>query len=336
MKTTGLFVFAALAILLSAGSAKAWNCTTPGQIRVQVPAGTAGSGSGDGSGQVDTVEGITFECEALPTATPTGGNSNATSNSSSNSQSASSATGGSSRSQSSATGGNAAGGNANAAVSNSGNATVSNNVVASGGAGGTATARGGNQKQTQSQSLTNSGNSSATASGNGNNSDNSTYIVPRQVASAIAPSVAPTTPCFKGFSGGGQSATFGFSFGGGKIDENCAELEASRLAPSLVARCKVYLTNKYVKQAGVTMEDCLGPIGPTQVDVAVPTQVNPVVAQAPIIITNPAPIVDVTIVPPPVVAPAPNIVKASRAQRKPVHHVMKPCDCKVVTNDNIK
>ncbi len=320
MKTTGLFVFAALAILLSAGSAKAWNCTTPGQIRVQVPAGTVGSGSGDGSGQVDTVEGITFECEVLPTTTtPSSNSSNSASNSASNSSSASNSTSNSASSAVNKTKVTATGGNATASATGGSVGNISNT-----------------QHQSQSQSLTNSGNSSATASGNGNNSDNSTYIVPRQVASAIAPSVAPTTPCFKGFSGGGQSATFGFSFGGGKIDENCAELEASRLAPSLVARCKVYLTNKYVKQAGVTMEDCLGPIGPTQVDVAAPTQVNPVVAQAPIIITNPAPIVDVTIVPPPVVAPAPNIVKASRAQRKPVHRVMKPCNCGVVTNDNIK
>ena len=186
------------------------------------------------------------------------------------------------------------------------------------------------------QSLTNSGNSSATR-GNGNNSDNSTYIVPRQVASAIAPSVAPTVPCFKGYSGGGQSATFGFSFGSGKIDQNCSRLESSRLAPSLVARCKIFITVKWAKQAGVTMEDCLGPIGPTQVGVAVPEQVNPAVARHRSYDESgtrcgchdcPPP--------PPVVAPAQNIVKAAQVNAKRYHiHRKPPCKC-VVTNDNIK
>ena len=201
--------------LFCASPARAWNCTVPGQIRVQVPNGTVGNGAGDGNGQVVTVEGIAFECEPLPTA----GNSNATN---------------------------------------------TNSNTANGGAGGNATATGGNQKQAQSQNqtLSNSGNSSATGNGvgNGNNSNDSSTVInePRQVSSAIAGTVLPTVSCFKGVGVGAQTGFFGASFAGGKIDTNCAELEVSRLAPSLLARCKVFITNKYAKQAGVTLDDCTG------------------------------------------------------------------------------
>ena len=334
MKTTVMVGTAVALILMCSGQAKAWNCSDPLAERVVVPSNTTGT-QGDGDGQLVTYQGQVYECEVVPpTPASTGGNSNATSNSNSNSQSAASATGGSSLSRSTATGGNATGGNANAAVSNSGNATVSNNVVASGGAGGTATARGGNQKQTQSQSLTDSGNSSANATGNGDNSNNSTSVtnVPRSAATAYAPIVPPTTPCFKGYSGGGQGTMFGFSFGGGKIDANCAELEASRLAPSLVARCKVYITNKYVKQAGVTLDDCLNQGQPI-----VPVISTPVVQERPITvtvtppqITVEAPVINVpaptvTIIPPPT---KPKTVHMPRAHKP---HPVCPC----YDNDNL-
>lgn len=93
-------------------TAAAWNCTVPGQIRIQVPAGTLGNGPGDGNGQVDTVEGITFECEALPTA---GSPSSSSSSSSANAtggqggqggSASSSATGGTQSSTTSANGSN--------------------------------------------------------------------------------------------------------------------------------------------------------------------------------------------------------------------------------------
>src|ERR1700690_2918727 len=76
----------------------AWNCTTPGQIRVQVPTGTVGSGTGDGSGQVVVDSGLTFECEAPPTATPapTTSTSTSTSGATSGSISGANATGGNS------------------------------------------------------------------------------------------------------------------------------------------------------------------------------------------------------------------------------------------------
>jgi hypothetical protein len=59
---------------------------------------------------------------------------------------------------------------------------------------------------------------------------------------------------------GAQSAAFGIAFGGGKIDDNCARLEVARsfdVAGERLAACKVKISNKYSKQAGVTLEDCL-------------------------------------------------------------------------------
>jgi hypothetical protein len=140
----------------------------------------------------------------------------------------------------------------------------------------------------------------------------------------------PTVPCFKGFSGGAQAAFGGISFGGGKIDQNCADLEAARQAPSLLARCKVYIANKYVKAAGVTLADCL--------EVPAPLPPAPVVVQAPppppsITVNVPAPVV--TIIPPPAATPAPSITAASSAAlAAKVHHKGKPCP--VVDNDTIK
>jgi hypothetical protein len=100
----------------------------------------------------------------------------------------------------------------------------------------------------------------------------------------------------------------GGSFGGGKIDGNCAILETARLAPSLLAKCKVYITDKYAKAAGVTLDDCLQQqeVVPTQVNDVVPPQVQPVVVNVqpatPVVI--PAPAVNI-IVP---AAPAPSVV----------------------------
>jgi hypothetical protein len=372
MKPVMGWVLALLAsVLLFTPSAKAWNCSDPLASRVNVgstkPSGTAGDGDGqyyigsDASNPSDY-----YVCEVPTPPTPTGGNSNANStstsasnsNSTSQSASASSATGGKSSSSSTAnggtaTGGNATGGSSNSSVSASGNSNVTNNVNASGGAGGVggaggnATAKGGNQKQTQSQSLANSGNSAATASGNGvgngNNSDNSSTVInnPRMVATAIAPPVYGANSCFKGVSGGAQTATFGLSFGGGKIDENCAILETSRMAPSIIARCKVYLLDKYAKEAGVSMEDCL-PIEHIA-EPAVVVRAAPPAPVAPQIIEMPSPVVNVTIIPP---APAPAPINVAVAARKYGHEKPFTCTptvprgknpCKpVITNDSLQ
>ena len=331
MKTTVMVGMAAALILMCSGQAKAWNCSDPLAERVVVPSTTTGA-QGDGDGQLATYDGQVYECEVVPT-TPTTSTSPSTSNSSSTSNS------------------NAASNSSSTANSSSNSASSAENntkVVAKGGnssstaTGGNASATGGNanQSQSQKQSLSNVGNatSASEASNNGNsngdNSNNSTSVtnVPRSAATAYAPIVPPTTPCFKGYSGGGQGTMFGFSFGGGKIDANCAELEASRLAPSLLARCKVYITNKYVKQAGVTLDDCLN-----QERQVVPVVSAPIVQERPIIVTAAppqitveAPIVNVpaptvTIIPPPT---KPKTVHMPRAHKP---HPVCPC----YDNDNL-
>jgi len=112
------------------------------------------------------------------------------------------------------------------------------------------------------------------------------------------------------------------SFGGGKIDQNCAALEAARQAPSLLARCKILLSNKYYKQAGVTMEDCLGP-KPQPVVVVTPAPPAPRTCTDYITVNVPAPVV--TIIPeaaPVAVAPTPiNPV----LKKKSFKRVSPPC-----------
>jgi len=254
-----------------------------------------------------------YECEvvkpSLPT-TPTATNTNSNNNSNSNSNSNSA---------------NATGGNASATATGG-----------QGGKGGNATAT---QRQTQTQSSASTSsassnseaNSTATATGNGNNSNNSVINNPQQVATAYAPTVLPTVPCFKGFSGGAQAAFGGISFGGGKIDANCADLEAARQAPSLLARCKVYVANKYVKAAGVTLDDCLSVPVPSPAPVVIPA---PVPQPPPSITINvPAPVV--TIIPAPVTPPSPDVAKAAAtAAAAKVHHKGKPCP--VVTEDQLQ
>jgi len=343
MKAVIAAVVLALAMLCTP-AAQAWNCSNSLAERVPVPAGTAGT-YGDGDGQLflgvsgQGTPGQLYECEVVPPGTtpPTGTINTNTATSSSNSNASSQSNSSSksnSNSSSNATGGNATGGNATAtanggtggqggqggSVKNSGNSnnTNTNTNVAQGGAGGNS-----NQKQGQQQSQTATG-GVATANGNGvgngNNSDNTVVNYPRQVATAVAPEVFPTVPCFKGFSAGAQGAAFGASFGGGKIDENCAELEAARQAPTRIARCKIFLLNKYAQKAGVTLEDCLGPVLSTPV-VLEPT---PAPAVAPSIVVNvPAPVIIEQQVPaPPLPIPA-----APRPLPPPVkqHHVIKPC-----------
>ena len=337
------------ALALLSMPAFGWNCSDPSAERVDVGSTLpAGATAGDGDGQyykgTDAANpNDYYVCEVVkptPVTTPTGGNSNATSQSTSTSQSASnsasqsSATGGKSNSvsnatggsggTSNATGGSATGGSAVAGVSNAGNSYSTNNnqsAGGAGGAGGNATATGGNQKQTQSQTLSNSGNSTATASGNGvgngNNSNNYTNTsntnVPAAAASAYAPPAFSSATCFKGTSVGASAVAGGISFGGGKIDQNCAELEAARQAPNLLTFCTQYIRVKYVKEAGVTLEMCMQPKIVAPVVVQPPTRMAPdvqpiVVNVQPVVV--PAPVVNV-IAP----APAPSvIVKAAPAK----------------------
>lgn len=360
MKPVMGWVLAVLAsVFIFAGPAKAWNCQDPLASRVNVGATKpAGATAGDGDGQYYIGSDASnpndyYVCEVpkpptppTPPTTPTTSNSSSSSNSSSNAA-ANSSSNSASNSNSTST---AKGGNASAT---GGNATAQGGQ---GGAGGSATGGSvGNVSSTStvsnsgnsSSSLSNSGNSSnsnknvakggssnqsqtATASGNGvgngNNSDNSSTVIndERSVASAYAPSMSATAPCFKAYAGGGQGLLFGASFGGGKIDANCAALEASRQAPSIIARCKIFLTTKYAKEAGVTMEDCMPQPKLVSVSVPAPAIVVPAPLLAPlqpITINMPAPVV--TIIPPPVTATTPSIVVAAAATHHKPH---VPCN----------
>ena len=280
----------------------------------QVPAGTSSAG-----GAIYTADGLTWQCQPKTTP-PTPSTPGATSASTSNANSAANS---SSNSASNATGGNSS-----------------------------SVATGGNQKQRQNQTQTAQGgnatggsaSSTSSASDNGNGSNNASYSSETNVAAtkvpvatAVAPAVLPTNPCFKGVGVGVQTMAFGGSFGGGKIDSNCAILEAARTAPSLLARCKVYISNKYVKQAGVTLDDCLTQPepAPTQVNDVVPTQVQPVVVNvqpaAPVVI--PAPVVNV-------IAPAPAVGvivhAAPQKHRRPPCSSLPPCPVKPAVWDNEK
>ena len=183
--------------------------------------------------------------------------------------------------------------------------------VVSGGAGGaggqggkggnadsTSIATGGNAKSNSASESVAIVDTSARSSSN-NNGGNVSIETPRNTATAFAPSVYPTVPCFKGIGVAGQGPAFGFSFGGGKVDQNCTILETARSFASVgnrLAYCKVMLTDKYVRKAGVTMEDCM----------FVP-YVDPVITAA--VAIQPAPITIVNVPPSQiVVSPAAEVV----------------------------
>lgn len=293
-----------LAVILCAASAFGWNCTTPGQVRVQVPTGTVGSGTGDGSGQVVVDSGLTFICEALPTATttPTTTNSN-TNNSASNSTSGASST-------ASATGGNSS---VNSSVNNTNNLSQSQKQQ---------------QQQTQSQSNT-STNSNQSAGGSVSNVGNSVTTVEAPkipVASAYAPTSLPSAPCVKGFGGGVQTMAVGGSFGGSKIDAGCDAREFARSFALLGARvpaCKMLVQTKQARKAGITMEECLATT-PAPV-VQAPVVIAPPVAQpAPSITINvpPTQMIYLTVPHEEVTVTAPALGEAKPAVKKRVGH---PC-----------
>jgi hypothetical protein len=224
-------------------TAAAWNCKVPGQIRVQVPTGTVGHGNGDGDGEVVVDSGLTFICEALPT--PNGNPQTQTQNQT--------ATGGLSNSNSTSV----ANSNSASGVTNSGNSSNQNSNTANavGGQGGKSSAKatGGNQSQ-----------SATAASTGGNNSNNTNIAAPNlPVTSAYAPSSLPSAPCIKGFGVGVQSPSAGISIGGGKVDTGCDERELARsyaLLGSKIAACKILVANERSQKAGVTLEDCMGPV----------------------------------------------------------------------------
>lgn len=167
-----------------------------------------------------------------------------------------------------------------------GNATATNTVTggtggsATGGAGGSAT--GGTQSQ------------SASVSGNDSSYNSTTNVeAPKiPVSTAYSPTAIPTVPCFKGFGAGVQTAPVGASFGGGKVDENCAILETARsfaLSGSRMAYCKTMLINKYAKKAGVTLADCMRDVTPTAAPAPATSLPTPLPVAPQIVVATPAP-----------------------------------------------
>src|SRR5208282_2523737 len=298
MKTLHLL---SVALLLCA-SAFAWDCTTPGQIRVQVPTGTKGNGQGDDSGHVDTVEGITFQCQTPPAASKSHNNV--------------------------AT-------NTNTNTNNNSNQNTNNNTATSTASSNQTQA----QKQQQSQTATGgtaSSTSNATggnATANGDNSNNSTtnYDAARiPVNTAITPPILPTAPCLKGYGGAGQGATLGLSGGFSRVDGGCDDRELARSfeGPQTVASCKILINTKKAKKAGVTMEDCMSGVRRQQT-IIVQAPPAPVPTPAPIVI--PAPQVSVTVTPAPVVTlPAPPQYRTSITVHAPVKHTKPECQNQLV------
>ena len=301
------FLAVAVVMFASCGMSMAWNCSVAGEGRVQVPASYTGNGTGDGNNQVVSQGGLNFAClpDPIPTPAPTAGNANSNTN---NNTSTSGST-----STSTATGGNAT-------------AT-----------GGTSNQTQG-QKQGQSQSSSNNNQSAGGSVSNVGNSVENIAAPKIPVATADAPPVFSTVNCFKGFSGGAQTAVAGLSFGGGGIDKNCAAERAAQdylASGNRLAFCKVMVTTKQSKDAGVTLEDCMNvPVRPIVVASA------PVVQPAPQITVNiPQPqVVYLTPPPAPVIPVKPTPVKHA-ARRKPV----EPCyatiqECVVIghrqTTDN--
>lgn len=251
--------------------AKAWNCSDPLASRVDIgttkPSGGSGSGDGQyflGTGSEGT-KGHYYVCEVPKPKTPgkpkanpvTNTNTNQNANNNNNSNANSNTNSNKSTSTSSATGGNATQG----------------------------------QQQGQSQSANNTQSQSASASnngnGNGNGANNSSYqsttnydAAKIPVNTAYAPTTVPTVDCYKTYSGGAQTAPFGISIGGGKIDKTCRDLNVALHAPNQIVYCKLYVKLPEVAKAGVTLQDCLGTLPASPVTEQVKQE--PVVVAAPV------------------------------------------------------
>ena len=290
----------AVLLAVSCTVANAWP-SCPG-VWNQVSNGTAATGSSGQIGEIYTADGITWQCQAkggsngsTGTASVSGVSSTSTSSSNSNGTGIgtggnATANGGSSQSSSAANGG--------AATANGGSVSSknTNNNTANGGAGGNAQGGAGGSSQS---------NSNASANGNGNGSNNFTTDtnvaaskIPVATALGLAPS--PTVTCLNSVGAGVQTMAVGGSLGFGHVDKNCAILETARagaLYGNKMAFCKVYLKDKYVKQSGLTLDECLVTPQPAVVasqPVSLPAPPVPVevrVVMPDPIIQDPAPVV---------------------------------------------
>lgn len=304
----GKFIILAALLAFAVPAAYAWPACSGNWIAV--PTGTSSA-----NGAVVVEGGQTWQCQPKTTTNPTNTNSNTNSNTNKNDQSQNQgqsqgqqqvANGGSARSSSKATGGTSQ-------VLGSGNSSSNSSV--------------GPISSTNTNTATSSNNSSGNTT---SISESSTYTeskIPVNTAYAAAP--YPTAQCFKGGGIGGQTGVFGFSINGGKIDENCARLETARSFDAVgeyFAGCKVKVNNKYAKEAGVKLEDCLNRYVAPQPVVQVP---QPPQAPTPIIVNLPAPVVNVTPTPvyidqAPTYVPQP-VYKAPRKKLNKPIGTLRPC-----------
>ena len=291
----------AVVLLTLTSACFGWNCTTPGQVRVQVPTGTKGTGTGDGSGQVVVDNGLPFVCETLPTGT---GNTKTTNNTNTNT-------------------------NTNANTNNNSNTNnntlVNNTKISNTLAQKQQQAQQQQQKQNQSQTATGGnatsnaqgGNaaSNASAANNGNNSNNTVENQVRQAPGAEAPLILPTASCLGGISTGGSSPVGGLSFGKSTVDKECRSIV---LANEFIAMgnydtaAKVLCSTKSAKAAGLTIDDC-------RRQIPVPPVIVREVAPAPIVevvVVRESPVLPVVALAP----PAPPVVAKKR-----IVHKRKPC-----------
>ena len=113
------------------------------------------------------------------------------------------------------------------------------------------------QGQGQSQSADNAGNAQSTTF-------NQNQV--RQAPMAYAPDAFPSAPCRVAGSAGLSAPIGGISLGGSKLDKDCSRRETARSFMNLGlpdAACKILLSTKDAKEAGLTQADCVVPTKPT-------------------------------------------------------------------------
>jgi len=196
-------------------------------------------------------------------------------------------------------------------LSNSGNSSNTNTNTANGGTSN-ANGNGSNNTTEQQQSSTSSANNTGGNSSNSYSSDTTYDAAHIPVNTAVGTTIVPGNPCYKTYGGGFQGANAGISLGGGKIDGGCDAREYARfykeMLGSRVAACKMLVTQKRSKKAGVTMADCLNAEAtPVVIAPAIPAPAPTV----PTIIVIPAQTAAAPVAPPVVVAKTPAIAWTS-------------------------
>ena len=296
MKSAIKFAVLVGALMLSASSAFAWNCSDPYASRVPVPSNTTGTyGSGDGQLFLGTgsegVKGQLYQCQK-PTnpPSPSAGNTSQNQNQSQNqSQNNSQNSTQNTSNQNVSSSGSSSKSNSNASSkSNSNAASQSNNsnsnintlspVLES-----SNSATGGTANSSSSATNNSSGNTSTYES-------NSTYTEVRQNPGAFAPTAFSTSPCTKGVSAGGSTPTVAGTFGIALTDKGCDSRQTAAVFYAIgnpTAAAQILCSTDASKRAKLTLAQCLTIVTPVQV-------APPVAAPAPkpevIVIPAPTPV----------------------------------------------